>query len=49
MNLADTHAHVYLAEFDSDRSLMLKRAVMEGIKKIILPAIDSKTHDAMLQ
>jgi TatD DNase family protein len=49
MNFADTHAHIYLAEFDSDRSLMLKRAEMEGIRTIILPAIDSSTHDAMLR
>jgi TatD DNase family protein len=49
MTLADTHAHIYLAEFDSDRSLMLKRAKMDGIRKIILPAVDSSTHDAMLK
>ena len=49
MNFADTHAHIYLSEFDSDRSLMLKRAEMDGIRKIILPAIDSSTHDAMLK
>ena len=49
MNFADTHAHIYLAEFDSDRSLMLKRAEMDGIKKIILPGIDSSTHDTMLK
>jgi TatD DNase family protein len=49
MNLVDTHAHIYLSEFDSDRSLMLKRAEMEGIRKIILPAIDSGTHSAMLK
>jgi TatD DNase family protein len=49
MNFTDTHAHIYLAEFDSDRSMMLKRAEMDGIRKIILPAIDSSTHDAMLK
>jgi TatD DNase family protein len=49
MNLVDTHAHIYLSEFDPDRSLMLKRAEMEGIRKIILPAIDSGTHSAMLK
>lgn len=49
MNLIDTHAHIYLPEFDPDRTLMLKRAEMEGVGKIILPAIDSTTHSAMLK
>jgi len=49
MNIIDTHAHIYLAEFDSDRSLMLERAGKEGVKKIIMPAIDSSTHFAMLR
>lgn len=49
MNLIDTHAHIYLPEFDSDRSAMLERAEKEGIKKIIMPAIDSSTHTSMLK
>ena len=49
MNLLDTHAHIYLPEFDYDRALMLKRAEMEGVEKIILPAIDSGNHNEMLK
>ena len=49
MNLIDTHAHIYLPEFDPDRALMLKRAETEGVGKIILPAVDSTTHTAMLK
>jgi TatD DNase family protein len=49
MTLVDTHAHIYLSEFDTDRTFMLERAEMEGIAKIILPAIDSTTHTAMLK
>jgi len=46
--LIDTHAHVYLPEFDNDRDLMMERATAEGVGAIYLPAIDSTTHEAML-
>lgn len=49
MNLVDTHAHIYLPEFDDDRDKILERADKEGIRKIYLPAIDSSTHEAMLK
>ncbi len=47
--LIDTHSHIYLAEFDFDRLEMLERAEKEGIRKILLPAIDSTTHEMMLR
>ena len=47
--LIDTHSHIYLPEFDNDRALMLERAGGEGISKILMPAIDSSTHEAMLR
>jgi TatD DNase family protein len=47
--LIDTHSHIYLAEFDLDRHEMLERAEKEGVSKILLPAIDSTTHDLMLK
>jgi TatD DNase family protein len=37
----DTHAHLYLPEFDADRGEVIKRALKQGIKKILLPNIDS--------
>ncbi len=49
MNLIDTHSHIYVSEFDVDRVEMMKRAEMEGVTKIFLPAIDSDTHEKMLQ
>ncbi len=49
MELIDTHAHLYADEFSSDRTEVLKHAHDEGVKKIILPAIDSKSHDAMIE
>lgn len=49
MPFIDTHSHIYLPEFDADRTLMLERAEKEGVAKIFLPAIDSATHAAMLK
>lgn len=49
MRLVDTHAHIYLEEFEKDRAEILQRAEKEGIEKIFLPAIDSTTHGQMLK
>ena len=38
--LIDTHAHIYVHKFDSDREAMLHRAQENGIGIIIMPAID---------
>jgi len=48
-HLIDTHAHIYLPEFDEDREEIIKAAEFAGIKEIYLPAIDSSTHEMMLQ
>lgn len=45
----DTHAHVYLPEFDADRPAVLQRAKAAGVGAVYLPAIDSATHEVMLQ
>lgn len=49
MILVDTHCHLYLPEFDNDRSAMLSRAMQKNVERFYLPAIDSKVIDAMLQ
>ena len=49
MPLIDTHAHIYLPEFDSDREGLLSKAFNEGVHKILMPAIDSTTHQKMLE
>lgn len=49
MKLIDTHSHIYLPEFEPDRDAILERAENEGIRKILLPAIDSSTHEGMLK
>jgi TatD DNase family protein len=46
--LIDTHAHLYVKQFNYDRADILKRANTEGVKKVFLPAIDCETHEAML-
>ena len=46
--LIDTHSHIYLKDFDQDRSEMLARAEKEGVDKILMPAIDSETHAATI-
>jgi TatD DNase family protein len=46
--LIDTHAHLYVRQFKNDVEAVLERAHTEGIKKIYLPAIDSETHQDML-
>ena len=49
MYLIDTHTHIYLPEFDDDRKEMIERAKAAGVSTMLLPAIDSSTHKAMLQ
>ena len=47
--LIDTHAHIYLPEFDEDRKAIIAAAETAGVKEIYLPAIDSSTHEAMFR
>ena len=47
--MIDTHAHIYLQEFDKDRDQIIKNARDLGIEKILMPAIDSVTHGRMLE
>ena len=47
--LIDTHAHLYLSDFELDSAVMLERAKGEGVSHVYLPAIDSTTHDSMVQ
>jgi TatD DNase family protein len=47
--MIDTHAHIYLPEFDNDRTEAIERAKKNGVGKILMPAIDSSTHSLMLQ
>ena len=49
MHLIDTHSHVYLSEFDPDREMVNERSEKEGVRIILLPAIDSGTHEHLLK
>jgi TatD DNase family protein len=48
MQFIDTHTHLYLPEFDSDRDEMVKRAVSSGVAKMLMPNIDIHSVDRML-
>ncbi len=49
MLLIDTHCHLYLKEFDADRTAVLERAAKEGVERLCLPAIDQEVLPALLQ
>jgi TatD DNase family protein len=49
MNLTDTHCHIYLPEFDSDRDAILHQAFLAGVTRIFLPNVDQFTSSALLQ
>lgn len=48
MELIDSHAHIYLEEFDNDRPQVVENAQNAGIQRIYLPNIDSGSIDSML-
>lgn len=45
--LIDTHSHLYDAAFDRDREEAIGRARRAGVGAIMLPAIDSESHEAL--
>ena len=47
MQLIDTHSHLYAEEFDTDREEAITRAADEGVTTLLLPAIDSESHERM--
>ena len=47
MTLIDTHTHLYLPEFDEDRSQAVNRALEAGITTMILPNVDLTTISPM--
>lgn len=46
--MIDTHTHLYADAFDEDRAEAIKRALDNGVQQFFLPAIDSETHQKML-
>lgn len=46
--MIDTHSHIFVEEFNTDRDEMLKRAFSEGVENIIMPAIEPGTFDNVI-
>ena len=49
MNLIDTHSHLYDEAFDPDREEALERAREAGVDRLLLPAIDSTSHERLFE
>lgn len=47
--MTDSHAHIYLEQFDKDRSEMIERAKAIGVNRIYMPNIDHSSIDSMLK
>lgn len=47
MNFIDTHCHLYAEEFETDYSAVLIEAKAANVEAVILPAIDSKSHQKL--
>jgi TatD DNase family protein len=49
MQLIDTHTHIFLPEFDSDRDQVIKNAQENGVSQVLLPNVDSTTSESLLK
>ena len=47
--MVDTHAHIYLEQFNDDRDAVIARAVERGVGRMLLPNIDLQTIEPMLE
>lgn len=47
MQFIDTHTHLFLQEFDSDREQVIDNAKTIGVKKLLLPNVDSSTVERL--
>jgi TatD DNase family protein len=43
----DSHTHLYLDAFDTDRDMVVQRAIDAGVTRMLLPNIDSSTIDPL--
>ena len=48
MILTDTHTHLFNSQFDGDIDEVVARAVEAGVKYMLLPAVDSQSHEALM-
>jgi len=49
VSLVDTHCHLYLDEYDQDRSQVIKRAWEAGIRRLLIPGLDIETSKAAIK
>lgn len=49
MELIDTHCHLDLAAFDSDRDAVLAACLRQGVQHIVVPAVQAIGWDALVQ
>jgi TatD DNase family protein len=47
MVFADTHTHLFVEEFDTDREAVLHRAIQSRVKTLLLPNIDETSIEAL--
>ncbi len=47
VQLVDTHAHLYVEQFDTDLDEVMLRAANNGVNRILLPNIDSTTTERL--
>lgn len=47
--MIDTHSHIYEPEFDSDRDEVVARAKAAGVERLLLPAIDATSDEALFE
>ncbi|MBO7317233.1 MAG: TatD family hydrolase [Bacteroidales bacterium] len=45
--MIDSHTHIYMEEFDSDRNEVIHRAVSNGVHAMILPNVDLDSIEAL--
>ena len=49
MKFIDTHTHIYLQEFDLDRTQVIQKAMQSGIIAMLLPNVDVSTVQPLFQ
>ena len=49
MQFIDTHTHLYLSEFETDREAVVQRAISCGVEKMLLPNIDTTSWKPMFE